>query len=162
MFYVSKHLCEFYYAVHVPNSVNSRVSFVPIFNVLNFSYWNEQVQFHLGVMDLDLAILEEKSATITDASSNEEKVHYKAWERYNRLSLMFLRMTIADNIKTNLPKTDSAKEFMRLLGKCSQIVDKSLPGTLMGTLTTMKFNGSRTMHKHAIEMINISVRLKTL
>jgi len=51
---------------------------VPIFNGLNFSNWNEQVQFHLGVLDLYLAILEEKSTIITDASSNEEKAHYKA------------------------------------------------------------------------------------
>ena len=43
------------------------------FNGLNFSYWNEQVQFHLDVLDLDLAILEEKPATITYAISNERK-----------------------------------------------------------------------------------------
>ena len=51
-----------------------------IFNELNFFDWNGQVQFHFGVLDLNLAILEEKSATITDASSNEEKTHYKAWK----------------------------------------------------------------------------------
>ena len=32
----------------------------------------------------------------------------------------------------------------------------------MGTLTTMKFDGSRTMHEHVIEMINIVARLKSL
>ncbi|KAL5166680.1 hypothetical protein HKD37_18G051594 [Glycine soja] len=123
---------------------------------------NEQVQFHLGVLDLDLAILEEKPATITDASSNEQKAHYKAWERSKRLSLMFMRMTVADSIKTALPKTDSAKEFMGLVGERSQTADKSLVGTLMSTLTTMKFDGSRTMHEHVIEMTNIAARLKTL
>ena len=129
---------------------------------LNFSGWNEQVQFHLGVLDLDLVILEEKFATITNASSNEEKVHYKAWERSNRLSLMFMRMTVADNIQTILPKTDSAKEFMELVGKRSQTADKSLTGTLMSTLTTTKFDGSRTMHEHVNEITNITTRLKTL
>ena len=74
------------------------------FNGLNFSDWNDQVQFHLGVLDIDLAMLEEKSITIADASSNEEKVHYKAWERSNRFSLMLMRITIADNIKTTLHK----------------------------------------------------------
>jgi len=34
--------------------------------------------------------------------------------------------------------------------------------TLMGTLTTMKFDGSRTIHEHIIEMTNITVRLKSL
>jgi len=63
-------------------------------------------------LDLDLAILEEKSTTITDVSRNEEKAHYKVWERFNRLNLMFMRMTVAYNIKTILLKIDSAKEFM--------------------------------------------------
>jgi len=129
---------------------------------IEFSDWNEQVQFYLGVLDLDLAILEDKPATISDASSNEEKAHYKAWERSNRLSLMFMRMTIADNIKTILPKTNSAKEFMGLVGECSQTPDKSFARTLMSTLTTMKFDGSRSMHEHVIEMTNIAARLKTL
>ena len=44
----------------------------------------------------------------------------------------------------------------------SQTVDKSLAGTLMGTLTTMKFDGSRTMHEHVIEMTNIAARFKSL
>jgi len=71
-------------------------------------------------------------------------------------------MTVEDNIKTTLPKTDNAKEFMRLMGECSQTADKSLVRTLMSTLTTMKFNGLRTMHEHVIEMTNIATRLKTL
>jgi len=37
----------------------------------------------------------------------------------------------------------------------SQITDKSLAGTLMSTLTTMKFDGFHTMHEHVIEMKNI-------
>jgi len=44
----------------------------------------------------------------------------------------------------------------------SQTADKSLAGTLMSTLTTMKFDGSRTRHKHVIEMTNIATKLKSL
>ena len=32
----------------------------------------------------------------------------------------------------------------------------------MGALTNMKFDGSRTMHDHVIQMINIAARLKSL
>ena len=103
-----------------------------------------------------------KFVTIIDASSNAKKVHYKAWERSNRLSLMLMRMTVADSIKTTLPKIESAKRFMGLVGECSQTADKSVAGTLMSTLTTMKFDGSRTMYEHVIEMTNIAARLKTL
>ena len=117
MFYVSKHLCEFYYAIHVPNSLNSHVSMAPI--LMDFSDWNEQVQFNLSVLDLDLATLEDKSITITDASSNEEKTHYKVWKRSKRLNLMLMRMNFADNIKTTLLKIESAKRFMGLVGERS-------------------------------------------
>jgi len=71
-------------------------------------------------------------------------------------------MTVANDIKITLPKIDSAKEFMRLVGEYSQIANKSLVGTLMRILITMKFDGSRIMHEHVIKMTNIIVRLKTL
>ena len=73
-----------------------------------------------------------------------------------------MRMTVANSIKTTFPIIESAKKFMWLVGECSQTADKSVAGTLMSTLTTMKFDGSRTMYEHVIEMTNIAARLKTL
>jgi len=64
-------------------------------------------------------------------------------------------MSIVSNIKSTLPKTDSLREFTKLVKEYSQTTDKSLARTLMSTLTTMKFNGFRTMHEHVIEMTNI-------
>ena len=71
-------------------------------------------------------------------------------------------MNIASNIKTTLPKIENAKDFLKFVEESSQTTDKSLVGTLMGTLTTMKFDGSRTMHEHVIEMTNVAARLKSL
>ena len=48
-------------------------------------------------------------------------------------------MTIADSIKTTLPETDNAKEFMRLVRERSQPADKSLARTSMSTLITMYY-----------------------
>ena len=53
-------------------SLHSHASSISVFNGLNFPDWSEQVQFHLGVLDLDLAFQVEKPAAITDASNNEE------------------------------------------------------------------------------------------
>ncbi|XP_047268106.1 uncharacterized protein LOC124898510 [Capsicum annuum] len=124
--------------------------------------WCEQIKFHLGVLDLDAALYFEKPTAITEASSDEEKSYYKHWDRSNRLGLMFMRMTIMGNIKTTLPKAESAKELLKLVEESSQTADRSLAGTLMGTLTTMKFDGSRTMHEHVIEITNLAARLKSL
>nr|XP_009769748.1 PREDICTED: uncharacterized protein LOC104220557 [Nicotiana sylvestris] len=122
-------------AIHL----HSHASSVTVFNELNFFEWHEQVQFHLGVMDHDLALLNNKPTVINDSSSADEKSFHKAWEHFNRLNLMFMRMSIANNIK-----------------------NKSLAGTLMAEFTTMKSDGSRSMQNHIIEMTDIASRLQTL
>ena len=71
-------------------------------------------------------------------------------------------MSITNNIKSALPKIENAKKFMKFVEERSQTADKSLAETLMGTLTTMKFDDSCTMHEHVIEMTNIVTRLKSL
>jgi len=136
--------------------------FVLVFNGLNFLEWSEQVQLHLGVLDFDLAFEVEKSAAITDANRHEAKTHYKAWERSNRLNLIFIRICLANNINSARPKTNNTKEFMKFVEERSKTVNKSLTETLMSMLTTMKFDGSHTMYEHVIEMENITTRLKSL
>ncbi|KAF7823446.1 UBN2 domain-containing protein [Senna tora] len=59
-------------------SLHSQDLSVAMFNGMNFFEWCEQVKFHLGVLDLDLAQLEEKPAAISDESSEEDRSHHKA------------------------------------------------------------------------------------
>ncbi|XP_059295345.1 uncharacterized protein LOC132048661 [Lycium ferocissimum] len=139
-------------------ALHSHSASVPTVDGFNFSDWCEQIKFHLGVLDLDVALYTEKPTAITETSSAEERSYYKHQDRSNRLGLMFMRMNIAGNIKTARPKTKSAKELLKLVEECSQAADKSLVGTLLGTLTTMKFDSSRTMHEHVIKMTNIAAR----
>ena len=143
-------------------SLHSHASAVTIFNVLNFFEWREQVHFHLGILDLDLALLEEKPADITDTSNEAEKSKHKAWNRSNRLCLSFMRITIANNIKSTLPESVIALEYLELVEERFRSADKSLAGILMAELTTMKYDGSRSMQQHVIDMTNIATRLKTL
>ena len=142
--------------------MQSHASSVTVFNGLNFAEWNEQVQFHLGAQDLDIALLLDKPDAITDESSEEDKAFMADWERSNRLCLMFLRMTVDGNIKVALPDTDNAQEFLENVKARSQTADKSLAGALMAKLTTMKYDGSRTMHAHIVEMTSLSAKLKSL
>jgi len=100
---------------------------------------------------IDLALMNDKPATLTASSNIEESYFHKARERSNRLRLIIL-------------ETDNVKEFMKLVECCSQFdyADKSIAGTLMGTLAIMKFDGSRTMHDHVTEMANIATRLSSM
>ena len=93
-----------FYIFAAPISLHSQASSIVKFNGLNFHEWSEQIQFHLGVLDLDSALLYDKPAAITDSSNDDERFFHNAWEKSNRLSLMFMRMTIANNIKSTIPK----------------------------------------------------------
>ncbi|KAL5571095.1 hypothetical protein UlMin_020692 [Ulmus minor] len=148
--------------VLVPAYLYSQALSILVFNGFNFFDWCEQVQFHPGVLDLDLSLHVKKPLAITDTNSDEDRTYYDSWEKSNRLSLMFIRLSVANNIKTTLHKTDNAKKFMKFVEEHSQTDGKSLAGTLMATLTTIKFDDSRSMYEHVIEMKNIAVRLKSL
>ena len=49
---------------------------------------------------------------------------------------MLMRMTVVDSIKTVIPDTKNAKEFMGLVEECTQTADKSLARTLMSMMAT--------------------------
>jgi len=51
---------------------------------------------------------------------------------------------------------------MKFVEEHFETTDKSLVGTLVSTLTIMKFDNSCTMHEHVIEMTNIAARLKSI
>ncbi|KAK9749378.1 hypothetical protein RND81_02G122000 [Saponaria officinalis] len=116
-------------------------------------------------MALDIAILtDEEPSAIKEDSSEAEKNRYEAWERSNRLSLNLMRMTMAENIKPSMPKTEKSREFMQKVKECSQseLADKSIVGSLMSQLTTKKFDWSQPIHDHVTHMSNLTSKLKTL
>ena len=142
--------------------MQSHASYVVVYNGLNFAEWSEQVSFHLGALDLDLALLEDKPPALTRTSLTAERNLMNNWIRSNRLCLMFMKMTVAGNIKVSLPEVETAKEFMEELKKRSKTADKSLASTLMAQLTTMKYDGKSTMHDHILEMTSLVAKLKTI
>jgi len=148
--------------VIVPTTLHSHASSIPTLNGSNFSEWYEKVQFTLCVFDLDLALLVEKHVNITTESNATQLNSMKVWERSNRLSLMFIRITIANNIKTSLPHTASALELLRAIEDRFRSTDKSLAGTLMAELTTMKYDGHRGVQQHILNMTDKPVKLGTL
>ncbi|KAK6947178.1 LOW QUALITY PROTEIN: hypothetical protein RJ641_000651 [Dillenia turbinata] len=66
------------------------------------------------------------------------------------------------NIKSTIPKTDSAKEFMKFIMSQFESTDKLVARILMGMLTTMKFDDSHTIYEHVIDMINIATKLESM
>ncbi|GJW70887.1 retrovirus-related pol polyprotein from transposon TNT 1-94 [Tanacetum coccineum] len=52
--------------------------------------------------------------------------------------------------------------FLKLVEEKFRSADKALAGTLMAKLTTIKFDGSKSMQQHVLDMTNTATRLKTL
>ncbi|XP_012857057.1 PREDICTED: uncharacterized protein LOC105976332 [Erythranthe guttata] len=98
--------------VAIPTSLYSDASGIKTLSGSNFSEWYEKIKFTLGVMDLDPALLTEKHVELTNADSEEEVSLIEAWTKFNRLSLMLIRMTVANNIKTSLPEVANATELL--------------------------------------------------
>ncbi|XP_069150387.1 uncharacterized protein [Solanum lycopersicum] len=71
-------------------------------------------------------------------------------------------MTVANNIESIIPQTESVREYLKFVEERFRSTDKSLAGTLMAELTIMKFDSSSSMKNHIIEMTNITARLSTL
>ncbi|KAF7814761.1 UBN2 domain-containing protein [Senna tora] len=134
------------------------------FNGMNYVDWSEQIQFQLGAMDLDLAIVSEKPAAITETSVEGAKSLYEAWKRSNRLSLNLMKMMMAKNVKPSMSQTDNAKKFMIKIKEYSQsdITDKSIVSSLMSELTTKKFEWSQPIHDHVTSMANLAAKLKSM
>ncbi|XP_026452035.1 uncharacterized protein LOC113352433 [Papaver somniferum] len=139
-------------------SLHSYTSSIPFSNGTNFSEWKENVEFTLGVQDIDLALLIEKPI-MNDKSTPEDKDLLKKWERSDRLSIQLMRMHIDANIKGSLPEPKNAKDFMEIVKERFKTAYKSLAGKLMADLTTMKYTGVRSMHQHVIEMRSIAAKL---
>ena len=146
----------------VPTTLHSHTSCIPTLNGSNFSKWYEKVQFTLSVFDLDLALLVEKPINITTESNATQLNSMKAWERSNRLSLMFIRISIANNIKASLPHTASALELLKAVEDHFRSADKSLAGTLMAELTTTKYDGHGGVQQHILNMTDKAAKLGAL
>jgi len=103
--------------------------------------------------------LQVEKLVVTNINGVEQKNLYKSWERSNKPNLIFIKISIANNIVSSLYKTESANKFTIIIEKCSQTIDKSLVRALMSTLTIMKLDNSHTMHE-CIKMTNITAGLK--
>ncbi|GJT94758.1 hypothetical protein Tco_1090276 [Tanacetum coccineum] len=73
-----------------------------------------------------------------------------------------MRMAIANNIKSTLLgiKNQNVKDFLKLVEEKFRSADKALARTLMAELTTMKFDGLKSMQQHVFDMTNTATRLQ--
>ena len=99
----------------IPTTNITDSSRIPMLIGDNYNDWKESIIFSLVCMDLDLALLVDEPPVPTESSAPNDKLHYKRWERSNRLSLMFIKSHINKNIRGSIPECNKAKDFMKAI-----------------------------------------------
>nr|GEV97588.1 hypothetical protein [Tanacetum cinerariifolium] len=116
-----------------------------------------------------------KTCTKNEVWKKQQGYKVLEWKLYNSCRVHSLRMQSMQIYMLDRPTdwTDArseahkshhknAKNFLKLVEEKFSSADKSLARTLMAELTTMKFDGLKSMQQHVLDMTNTIARLKTL
>ena len=106
----------------------------------NYKEWKKQIDFALGIADINMALREVKPAGLIDTSTAAEKDYFAKWERSNRLSLLAIRGTILEHLMSGLPETTDASVFLAAVAERYKINKNAKAGNLMRKLTGMSYN----------------------
>ncbi|KAG6468328.1 hypothetical protein ZIOFF_073004 [Zingiber officinale] len=128
-------------------AINNNNTTVVLLNGSNFKKWKQDIEFTLGIVDLDLTIRELELVAITDTSYVSEKELYAKWDRSNRLSLLAIKRSIPEHLLTRLPETNNAKVLFEAIGQRYQRSNHSkgwmfycpMPGAKIVESQTTKF-----------------------
>ena len=138
---------------------------IPVFNVINFKSWKENILLVLGCMDLDYAIRKEQPASLTDESSATDKLNFEKWERSNRLSLMMIKRSIPEAFRGGMSNDSdevSVKDFLDELEKRFAKNEKAETSKLLADLVQMRYKAKGNIQEYIMEMSNIASKLKAL
>ena len=141
-------------------SMNNCSASIEILTGSNYGKWKQDLEFSLGIADLDLSLREDKPV-ITDESTPEQKELLAKWERSDRLSLMAIKRTVSEHLLSGLPETGTAKEFLTALGGRYQISGNAESGCLMKQLTDMRYDNVGGVREFIMKMVHIQTKLKS-
>ena len=113
-------------------------------------------------MDLDHAIQIERSLALTNDSTTEQRANFEKWEHSNHMSLMIMKHSIPNTIRSAMYEEENAKSFL------SQIVDRFVgfekveTSTIFSKLVSMRYKGKWNIKEYIMEMSNLVTRLRAL
>ena len=113
-------------------------------------------------MDLDHAIQIERSLALTNDSTTEQRANFEKWEHSNHMSLMIMKHSIPNTIRSAMYEEENAKSFL------SQIVDRFVgfekveTSTIFSKLVSMRYKGKWNIKEYIMEMSNLVTLLRAL
>ncbi|XP_062088878.1 uncharacterized protein LOC133795442 [Humulus lupulus] len=144
-------------------TVSANLNSVPVLNGSNFKDWKENIFIVLGCMDLDLALRMDRPASLTDASTSEQRRIYEKWDRSNRMSLMIIKRGIPEAFRGAVSEeVTDATTFLAEIEKHFAKSDKAETSTLLKKLISMRFKGKENIREYIMEMSHLASKLKAL
>ncbi|GAV58696.1 UBN2_2 domain-containing protein, partial [Cephalotus follicularis] len=125
----------------------------------NYKKWKQNIEFAIGIADIDLAMISDMPADITDTSSLAERGHHAKWERSNRLCLMAMKRSIYEHILGGLPETNDAREFFAAVGQRYQVSSNAVVGSIISELTGLRYDGLGGVKEHILRMVHLQSKL---
>ncbi|XP_070022107.1 uncharacterized protein [Nicotiana sylvestris] len=113
-------------------------------------------------MDLDFALIEQNSAEPTTTSTVDEKAKYEKWMKANKLSLMIMNRSISDHTKGAIKDNGNAKDFLSAIGQKFLESDKAEIGSLIDSLSTIKYDLVGSVRDHIMKLANIATKSNNL
>ena len=156
------YLCVSWFIAVLPTALLNNTSHIPMLSGDNFADWKEQILLTLRCMDLDLALREDEPPALTESSTPQQIAHHEQWVRSNRLSMMLIKAHVNKSIRGSIPECDKVKNLIKAIEEQFVTSDKALASTLMKKLTGLKFDNSKGVREHIMEMRDISAKLKSL
>lgn len=138
------------------------LSSIETLNGPNYEKWKLDVEVVLGLMDLDLALIQDKPAALTASSTSEQKLKLKNWETSNRMSLLVMEKTISASVLEEIPASENAKEFLATIIQKYKPEDKAQVRKLITALNSAKFDGVGSVREYILGLAGIANKLKVL
>ena len=148
-----------YFVSTVNFSVNNCSASIEMLNGSNYKKWKQDVDFSLGIVDLDIALRENKPE-VNAESTAEQREHLAKWVRADRLSLIAIKRTISEHLLGGLPEECTAKEFLAALKERYQVSDNAESGRLLKKLMDVKYENDGGVRDFILKVVDIQGKLK--
>ncbi|RXH72091.1 hypothetical protein DVH24_025592 [Malus domestica] len=141
-----------------------------------FTREKPDIEFALGIRDLDLALREDEPFSLTEppkptgGSSNEQTAKYDKWEMSNRLSMLTMKRVMSYIVPGGIPSCDNAKKFLNTIEQNVRESKKAETGNLLSRLNLSRvdmmmsstYDGNVIVREHILMMLDMAYKLKYL
>ena len=135
--------------------MNNNNATIEILCESNYKRWRSDIEYTLGMMDLDMTLREDEPPKPTDESTEAERAHYAKWERSNRLSHISIKRSIVEHLLGGINKSNNVKEFLVVVGKIHQIYDNAEARNFMDELMNMRYNDMTGVCDYFLKMVHL-------